>query len=82
MPQITKAEAKRLGIKSGQLHTIIAPKTLKLEDVKLWLKEHGYKIRYRSTANTYRFNQVPEIIGARFGSKTLSNGIIFTFQYF
>lgn len=82
MPIISKAEAKKLGIKSGQLHTIIAPKTLNLEDVKKWLKEHGYRIRHRSTLNTWRFNQIPEIIDARFGNKTLPNGIIFTFQYF
>jgi hypothetical protein len=82
MPKITKSEAKKLGIKSGQLHTIIAPKTLDLDDIKQWLKDHGYKIRHRSTTNFYRFNQLPEVIGAQFYTKTLPNKIMFTFQYF
>ena len=82
MPEITITEAKKRGIKSGELHTIISPKTLNLFEVINWLKNHNYKTRYRITKNTYRFNQIPEIIGARFGSKILPNGLIFVFQYF
>ena len=82
MPEISITEAKKRGVKSGDLHTIIIPKTFGLDNAKQWLKSHGYKIRHRTTANTFRMNQVPEIIGAEFRSKVLPNGIIFVFQYF
>ncbi len=82
MPKISKAEANKLGLRSGHIHTIIALKTMKLEDVKKWLKEHGYKIRHRSVANTWRFNQAPEVTGARFGSKALPNELVLVFQYY
>ena len=82
MPEISLSEAKKRGIKSGELHTIIIPKEFGLDNAKQWIKSHKYKARHRTTVNTYRFNQIPEIIGARFSSKKLPNGIILVFQYF
>ncbi len=82
MPRISIEEAKKRGLKSGELHTILAPKTMDLDLTKKWLKDHGYKIRHRSTTNFYRFNQLPEILGSKYGTKVLPNGIEFVFQYF
>ena len=84
MPRISIAEAKKQGIRSGELHTILVPKSIPLKDAKQWLKSHGYKIRHRSTANFYRMNQLPEILGSQYATKILPNtgGIEFIFQYF
>jgi hypothetical protein len=82
MPQISLQEAIKKNLKSGHIHTILIPKEFGLDEAKKWLKSHGYKIRHRSTTNVFRFNQVPEIIGARFGSKRLPNGVILVFQYY
>ena len=84
MPRISIDDAIKRGIKSGELHTILIPRTIPLEDAKLWLKQHGYKIRHRSTKNFYRMNQLPEILGSKYATKILPNtgGIEFVFQYF
>ncbi len=82
MPEITIQEARQRGIKSGHVHTILIPKTKNLQKAKEWLKSHGYHTRHRTTTNYYRMNQVPEITGARFATKTLPNGYMLVFQYF
>ena len=82
MPKISISEAKRQGMKSGELHTILAPKEFDLQSVKDWLKQHGLHIRHRSTKTQYRFNQRPEVIGANFYSKRLPNGLLYVFQSF
>jgi hypothetical protein len=82
MPKISKREARRIGLSSGTIHSIIAPKMYDLMEIKDWLKKHGFKSRHRTMRNTYRFNQTPEVIGAIFYSKRLPNDLVLTFQRF
>jgi hypothetical protein len=82
MPIITLDEARRAGIRSGSVHTIIAPKEFGLRRAQNWLKEHGFKASVRASLNTYRFSQGPEVEGARFYSKKMPNGLVFLFQSF
>lgn len=82
MPRINIAEAIKRGMHSGELHTVLAPRTFDLQSVKDWLKAHNLHIRHRTTKTQYRFNQRPEVIGAEFYSKRLPNGLLYVFQSF
>ena len=82
MPHITKQEAKTNHIPSKTLQTIIFPKVLfTKESAKAWLRSHAYKHTHmRTTTDSYRFWQTPDIIGAEYYSIKLKNGVTLVWQ--
>lgn len=80
MPIISKRQAIYQGIPRKHLHTVLVPREWGLQIAKEWIKAHDYKARHRTTTNFYRFNQVPEIIGAHFYTKILPNDVELVFQ--
>lgn len=81
MPLITKAQARKMGIRNPSLQTIQIPKNWGLKKSREWLKEHGYLWQYyRTTANFRRFAQTYDIADAEFYSKGLLNGVVLVYQ--
>ena len=81
MPLITKQQARRSGIPSNTLQTILMPSKYSLVQAKAWLAEHHYANGYYRTIRNYRrFMQTPPIRGAEYFSKVLPNGVELVFQ--
>ena len=77
MPPITKTEARRTGRPTSGLQTILISNNFgTLVEMKAWLKNHKYKYgRHRRTTNFFRFIQNLPIIGAKYFTQVLPNGI-------
>lgn len=79
MPTISKQEAILRGLKKNtwQLHTILIPISDSLINARVWLKDHGYYVKWhRITENFHRFNQnVPAVRGAEYRTQMLPNGV-------
>lgn len=80
---LTKTEARKKGIPSTTLQTILFDDNIyNVKTAKAWLKKHNYVNSYwRRTANQLRFLQTPDIKNAQYYSKKIGDGnITFVFQ--
>lgn len=86
MPIIGRDLAIAIGLPLNKwfLHSIAFDKDKwSKEQAKSWLKENDhYRSRFRQTANQFRYNQQPEILGAKFKTKRLNNGINLIYEYY
>lgn len=81
MPHISIAKARQEHIPHITLQTIEIPLNWSIPKSIGWLNKHGYVVHdYRETSHYRRFWQVRPIEGAKYFSKKLSNGVVFTWQ--
>ncbi len=82
MPKLTIAQAKKLGMPKKTLQTIEIPKDdFTLKQARFWLSENDYDhTNYRLTKNFRRFMQVDPILGAKYYSEKLDDGIVLVYQ--
>lgn len=83
MPTISQAKAKKMGIPSKSLQTILIPNKYDLEHMQQWLKDNNFvNSNYRKTANFVRFLQNFPIKNASYYTKKLPNGVQLVYQQY
>jgi hypothetical protein len=79
---ISKEEAKKMGIPKRSLQTILFNKSaFNITTSKTWLKKHNYaNSYYRKTTNQLRYMQTPAILDADYYAKKITPDITLIFQ--
>lgn len=84
MPTISQDEARRMGIPTKSIQTVLFPRhDWDVRMAKKWLKNHNYvNSYYRKTPNFIRFMQNFPIQGAHYISHELANGVQLVLQHY
>jgi len=64
-----------------KIQSILVPNIYHLKDATEWVMMHKYNYeKVHRTNNYWRYRQYPPTPGAKYISKTLSNGVILVFE--
>ena len=83
MPRISKKIAEIRHLPHKVIQTVLTPKTWTYAQSMRWLEDHGLKTHYmHQTPNFTRWMQNPPVIGAKYYSKVLGNGVILVMEMY